>query len=385
MRPDSGADGARYRVYLSDVSYFSGKLEGALRAKRIDYERVRITPDILLDEVLANTGWMKVPAIRRDDGLWLCDTTPLLRWLDAEHPQRSLIPEDPYREFLSALVEDYCDEWQWRAAMFWRWAWPDNARYLGARLGAELSAGTIHPAWAMGLYFRKRQQRIYLRGDGVTSGNFDAVAALYPQALQWLETLLQDRRYLLGDRPSLVDIAWFGPMFRHYAQDPRPAALMAAQAPRVWAWVARLWNSGAGAWTSGELDDFSDAGWDPIFRDLGAAYLPYLRDNAQAVASGLRRFDGRYAGIDYPRLPAVRYRARCLNTLRAQYAALPQEARQRVEQRLAPFGIVSALTATNPCPQLPPIDSAIASLRAPPGLAQRLRFYFTGTPWDPAE
>ncbi|MGV2480588.1 UNVERIFIED_CONTAM: hypothetical protein IGO34_27745 [Salmonella enterica subsp. enterica serovar Weltevreden] len=54
-------------------------------------------------------------------------------------------------------------------------------------------------------------------------------------------------------------------------------------------------------------------------------------------------------------------------------------------QRLGPFGIVSALTAASPCPQLPPIDSATAPSRAPPGLAQRLRFYFTGTPWDPAE
>ena len=376
---------ARYRVYLSDVSYFSGKLEGALRAKRIDYERVRITPDILLNEVLPNTGWMKVTAIRRDDGIWLCDTTPLLRWLEVEHPQRSLLPDDPYRAFLSALVEDYCDEWQWRPAMFWRWAWPDNARYLGARLGAELSAGTIHPAWGMGLYFRLRQQRLFLRGDGVRRQNFDAIAALYPQSLGWLESLLENRRYLLGDRPSLVDIAWFGPMFRHYAQDPRPAALMAAQAPRVWAWVARLWNAGAEDWTDGSLDDFSDAGWDPIFRDLGAAYLPYLRDNAEAVATGRRRFDGRYAGIDYPQLPAVRYRARCLNTLGRQFAALPPEARQRVEQRLSPFGIVSALAATSPCPQLPPIDSAIARAHAMPGLARRLRFYFTGTPWDPAE
>src|SRR3546814_11855272 len=122
-----------YRVYLSDVSYFSGKLEGALRAKRIDYERRLITPGVLLDEVLPNTGWMKVPALRREDGLWLADTTPLLRWLDAEHPERALIPRDPYRAFMSMLIEDYCDEWQWRPAMFWRWAWPDHARYPGSR------------------------------------------------------------------------------------------------------------------------------------------------------------------------------------------------------------------------------------------------------------
>lgn len=374
----------RYRVYLSDVSYFSGKLEGALRAKRIGYERVRITPDILLAEVLPNTGWMKVPAIRRDDGLWLNDTTPLLRWLDAEHPQRALIPADPYRAFLSALVEDYCDEWQWRPAMFWRWAWPDNARYLGSRLGAELAEGTIHPAWGMGLYFRLRQQRLFLRGDGVRAHNFDAIAGLYPQALAWLEALLANRRYLLGDRPSLVDIAWFGPMFRHYAQDPRPAALMAATAPRVWAWVARLWNSGSEDWGDGALDDFGDAGWDGIFRDLGQSYLPYLADNAAAVAEGRQHFDGHYGSIDYPRLPSIRYRARCLATLRAAYTQLAPEVRARVDARLQGQGIVEALRRSDTPGAPAPIVSALAGPARTIGLAQRLRFYFTGTPWDSA-
>ena len=371
-----------YRVYLSDVSYFSGKLEGALRAKRIAYERVRITPATLLDEVLPNTGWMKVPAVRRDDGLWFCDTTPMLRWFDAEHPTRRLLPEDPYRAFLSGLIEDYCDEWQWRPAMFWRWAYADNARYLGSRLGQELAHGTPHPAWAMGLYFRRRQQRIFLRGDGVTQGNFDQIAALYPQALGWLESLLQKRRYLLGDRPSLVDIAWFGPMFRHYAQDPRPAALMAEQAPSVWAWVTRLWNSGAEEWSDTPLEDFSDPAWDAVFADLGTAYLPYLRDNALAVAGNTRRFSGCYGGINYPQLPAIRYRARCLNTLRNSYQQLSVPVRTQVEVRLSGHGIVEALQAETPAASLPIIESALAGPPRKLGLLQRLRFYSTGTPWD---
>lgn len=373
-----------YRVYLSDVSYFSGKLEGALRAKRIDYERVRITPRILLDEVLPNTGWMKVPAMRRDDGLWLCDTTPLLRWLDAEHPQRALIPDDPYRAFLSALIEDYCDEWQWRPAMFWRWAWPDNARYLGARLGAELSRDSVQPAWAVGLYFRRRQQRIYLRGDGVTRDNFDAIAALYPRALQWLEALLADRRYLLGDRPSLVDIAWFGPMFRHYAQDPRPAALMAERAPRVWAWVSRVWNSGSEDWSDAPLADFSAPAWDAIFADIGAAYLPYLHDNAMAVETGLSRFDGCYGDIRYRGLPAIRYRARCLRTLQLAYSALDPAVRARVDARLCAHGIVSQLQQTGAAAAFEPIVLAEAHGATQLTRRQRLQFYFSGTPWDPA-
>jgi glutathione S-transferase len=378
-----GVGMARYRVYLSDHSYFSGKLEAALRAKRLGYERVRINPDILADEVLPNTGWMKVPAVRREDGLWLCDTTPLLRWLDAEHPERRLVPSDEYRDLLSALVEDYCDEWQWRPAMFWRWAFPDNARALGDRLGRELSAGTPLPAWAMGWYFRRRQQRIFVHGDGVTRANFDAIAGLYPRALDWLTRLLSARPFLLGARPSLVDIAWFGPMFRHYAEDPRPAALMARQAPVVRAWVERVWASGAQDWEATELDDFSDSAWDGIFADIGAAYLPYLHDNASALAAHRHRFTGTYGGIEYASLPAIDYRARCLNTLQDRYGRLTPTARARVDARLAGFGIVERLRPPSPLPTAAPIDSAVAVAR-PRSLLGRLRARAGGTPWDPA-
>lgn len=373
-----------YTVYLSDVSYFSGKLEAGLRAKRIPYRRVTVTPDILLQTVLPNTGWMKVPALQRDDGLWRCDTTLLLDWLEQEHPQRPLMPGGPAARFLTALVEDYCDEWQWRAAMFWRWAWPDNARYLGARLGAELSRGTPHPAWLMGLYFRRRQQRVFLRGDGVRRDNFEAIAGLYPQTLAWLEALLARRPFLLGDQPSRVDVAWMGPMFRHYAQDPRPAALMAATAPRVWAWVSRVWNSGERAMAEALSGDaFTDPAWQPIWADIGQAYLPYLLDNHRALAGGAVRFDGVYGGIAYPRLPVVVYRARCLLSLQQAFAALPAAVRDDVAARLADSGVVAALTAPlDPVPGLSPVDAGPA--RSLPRLTplQRVQAYFGGTPWD---
>src|SRR3546814_15003712 len=74
-------------------------------------------------------------------------------------------------------------------------------------------------------------------------------------------------------------------MFRHYAQDPRPAALMAEQAPRVWAWVTRLWNSGREDWRETPLEDFADPAWDAVFADIGAARSEERRVGKECVST----------------------------------------------------------------------------------------------------
>ena len=79
----------------------------------------------------------------------------------------------------------------------------------------------------------------------------------------------------------------------------------------------------------------------------------------------------------------MHYRARCLATLRAAYVALDATTRARIDARLAGFGIVEALQA-KPVADVPLIDSALAIAPQRLGLAQRLRYYFSGTPWNPA-
>jgi hypothetical protein len=158
---------------------------------------------------------------------------------------------------------------------------------------------------------------------------------------------------------------------------------MGQEAPQVRDWVERVWASGAQNWDDAELDDFTDAAWDPIFADIGAAYLPYLHDNAAAFAAGRPRFTGTYGGIEYPDLPAIEYRARCLNTLLTRYAGLAPAARTRVDARLAGLGVAEWLWRPTPLPDAKPIDSAVAVAR-PRSLVRRLRARAGGTPWDPA-
>ena len=320
-----------YRAYVSDVSYYSGKLEAYLRYAEIAHERIEVSTRVLRETILPATGFMKVPVMQCRDGRWLKDTTPMIAWLDAQHGAPSVYPADPAARFLALLLEDYADEWLWRPAMYYRWNFSDSHRLLRHRLGRELSAGTHYNATGLGWFMRWRQYLVFVRGDGVRPHNEHAVQALYARSLQQLTAVLSLRPYLSGERPGIVDFAFFASMFRHFALDPHSAKQMVDTAPAVYAWVGRLWNARAQREGQGALDHFGGSEWDAVLTEIGRDYLAYLDANAQAYARGERRFNLTLADARYPRMPVVRYRVACREQLLKGYRQLSPAARQTVQ------------------------------------------------------
>lgn len=373
-----------YTLYVSDVSYFSGKLEAYLRYKGITHRRVEINTRIMRNEVLPATGVMKVPAMQCPDGRWLKDTTPMMQWLDRQHPEFPVYPEDPAARFIALLVEDYADEWMWRPAMYYRWRFADSHRLLRHRLGRELADGApLGSAWLTGWYMRWRQYLVFVRGDGVREHNEAQVQEVYRRTLRQMSALLASRRFLLGDRPSIVDFAFFASMFRHFALDPHPARIMVDTAPSVFAWVARLWNARGPRDGVGALDDFASPDWDELFGNIAGEYLPYLDRNAEAWSAARRRFDLRIGDTLYPRMPVVRYRVACRGQLLSAWAALGPDVRQRLQPRLNASGIgawldtASAVDAGLDAEFQMPLPHRYPAARGLYGLK-----LFKGTPWD---
>ena len=111
---------------------------------------------------------------------------------------------------------------------------------------------------------------------------------------------------------------------------------MRQEAPAVFEWVARLWNTtpdstilSGGEWVSGIPNDLA-----PLLDDIGAHYLPYLCANVKAVASGRKRFDVEIGGVAYRRARYSRYRVWCLQELRSHYESLPQNAQASAKELL---------------------------------------------------
>ena len=63
-----------------------------------------------------------------------CDSTPIIRRLEADHAGRSVLPEDPALAFIDYLIEDFSDEWCTKYMFHYRWHFATDADNAGTKL-----------------------------------------------------------------------------------------------------------------------------------------------------------------------------------------------------------------------------------------------------------
>jgi len=322
------------KVYGVSVSYFTGKLEAYLRYKGITYELE--SPYADARRIRPHVGAIQIPLVLRDDGRWMSDSTPIIQELEREQPTPSVMPEEPVVRFIALLIEDYADEWLWRAAMHYRWSYEHDRALLSRILADEVAGHLKLPRLLKLKRIAQRQRSGFVIRDGVTPETQPHVEAGYRAALASMTTLLQERPYLLGETPSIADFGMMGPMLRHFGQDPTPAEIMRNEGPAVYEWVARVWNAGAGTRGAAFVSEVPTAAA-PLLKELAETHLVQLAANARAHAAGRTHFDMTAQGCRYTALPVSRYRVHCLERLREEFAALVPADRERV-RALLPHG-----------------------------------------------
>jgi glutathione S-transferase len=283
------------------------------------------------------TGVAQVPGLQLADDRWLTDTTPIICWLDERYPDASVIPRDPVVAFFSRLLEDYADEWLWRPAMHFRWSYPESAKNVARSLISDEGALAPILQFVMRHFIITRQQKLFVREDGVTPATWNHIEKIYHDSLAQLNAIFESRPYLLGSKPSLADFAFFGPMFRHFSQDPTSARIMRETAPAVLEWTSRMWNARASV-TGGELLDHIPEDWSPLFDSIGSAYLPYLCANADAWKAKQDHFDVDIEGAPYRNIRTARYRVWCLEETRRDFELLSDTNQLEVRGRLEAHG-----------------------------------------------
>ncbi|MDP6375614.1 MAG: glutathione S-transferase N-terminal domain-containing protein [Pseudomonadales bacterium] len=262
------------------------------------------------------------------------DSTPIIRQLEDMAFGRSVIPSDAALAFIDYLLEDYADEWLTKAMFHYRWYYGDDIH----------RAGEILPRWGMLTapeeqiapmkdYIRDRQiGRLYVVGSNDTTA--PVIEDSYKRFLDCFDVHIRNGPFVLGQRPSASDFAFFGQLTQLTAFDPTPMAETLLRSPQVFAWVMYMED------TTGVPDDASWFDRDdlpdtlrPLLAEVGRVHVPALLANARAVDEGAAEVRTEIDGRTWLQEPFP-YQAKCLQWLRQEYVRLDGDDRSFVDHLL---------------------------------------------------
>ncbi len=232
---------AEYILYGAQLSLYTGKARAYMRYKGLDWEEQLATPDIYKNVILPAVGAPIIPVLATPEGEVIQDTTEIIDFLEARHPEASVYPTGPKQRLVALLLELYGDEWLVMPAMHYRWSVLDQQYdFIMSEFGVMGAPdGTREEQIALGEKTSSRF-RNSIGFLGITEQTIPGIERAYADLLAQLNEHFSSYDYLLGSRPSIGDYGLMGPLYAHLGRDPVPKALMQETAPQVYRWVERM-------------------------------------------------------------------------------------------------------------------------------------------------
>lgn len=311
-----------YTIYGAQASPYSLKLRAILRYRRLPFTWVT---GATVREAQSQVRAPVIPVLKFPDGSYANDTSPLIYRLEDAHEARSIVPKDPAIAFAAHLIEDFADEWLTKAMFGYRWLFEPDQKQMSEWLAFDnLQGGGLETILGFAQEFRARQEgRTPL--VGCTPENFELIEASTKQVLEALEAHVVNSFFLFGSRPSLAEFAIMGQLSQ-LAMDPTPLAMMREKFPYTYRWLIHLDDlSGIEGKWSKEPSEAALA----LIRIAGDVYAPFLNANAGALQAGAENLQFSAMGFGFEQ-PVFKYQAKCLMELRTRFAALDDDARERV-------------------------------------------------------
>jgi glutathione S-transferase len=304
-----------YRIFGSELSPYSVKVRSYFRYRGLPHEWILRSPAVQA-EFQKYAKLPLVPLVVTPDGEGIQDSTPIIERFEKDQPL--LATGDGTLDFISALLEEYGDEWGNKWMFHYRWRYDPDVWSTAERIAQQMAGaqGTLAVAQARTAVAERMTARIGFVGSNATTE--PTIEASFSHALALLEAHLQTRPYMLGSRPAMADFGLWGQLYEA-ATDPTPGAIMRASSPKVMAWVQRMLtpkNEGAfEAWTALAPTLM------PLLKDeVAGLFLPWSMANAAAVTRDDKSFETSLAGVPWSQVPQ-KYHARSLAEIRRKYAA----------------------------------------------------------------
>jgi len=315
--------GGDYRIIGAEMSPYSVKLRSYFRYKAIPHQWI-------LRNAASQAEYEKyarvpiIPLVVTPEGTGLQDSTPVIDAMEKLFPEPSIHPDDAVASFVSALIEEFGDEWGNKWMFHYRWARDvDQISAAGriARMRGPAADEEKHVTFA-GQVRARMVERVWFVGSNAQTA--PQIEAGFIDMLGLLDVHLADRPYLFGGRPAFGDFGLWGQIYEMWT-DPTAGAIIGGGAPHVLDWVHRmLWPKAEGrfeAWSKLEPTLM------PILtRQVGAQFMPWSCANEKALAEQREEFSVTLGGKVWTQKPQ-KYHARSLGMLRAKYAAAADKAR----------------------------------------------------------
>ena len=229
------ADG--YRIIGAEMSPYSVKVRSYFRYKGIPHQWI-LRNAASQAEYEKHAKMPIIPLVITPDGTGIQDSTPNIDQVEKLHLEPSIHPTDTVAKFVSALIEEFGDEWGNKWMFHYRWARDvDQISSAGriARMRAPAASEQEHDKFAAQVRARMVERVWFVGSNEMTAPQIEAG---FQEMLGLLDAHLATRPYLFGARPAYGDFALWGQFYEMWT-DPTVGALIGGGAPHVLDWVHR--------------------------------------------------------------------------------------------------------------------------------------------------
>ena len=328
-----------YRIIGAEMSPYSVKIRSYFRYKAIPHQW-------LLRNATSQAEYDKyarmpiIPLVITPEGTGIQDSTPVIDAMEKLHPEPSIHPDDTVANFISALIEEFGDEWGNKWMFHYRWARDVDQRASAgriARMRGPAASEEKHEAFAAQVRVRMVDRVWFVGSNEMTAPQIENG---FVEMLGLLDSHLAKRPYLFGGRPAFGDFGLWGQFYELWT-DPTAGALIEGNTPHVLDWVHRmLWPRAEGAFES--WTELAPTLMPILVRQVGKHFWPWTLANETALKQGLEEFSVTLGDKVWTQKPQ-KYHARSLGMLRAKYAAITDKS--ALDMVLAAAGCLAGLRA----------------------------------------
>ncbi len=328
-----------YRIIGAEMSPYSVKVRSYFRYKGIPHQWI-------LRNAASQAEYDKfakvpiIPLVITPDGTGIQDSTPVIDAIEKLHPEPSIHPGDTIANFISALIEEFGDEWGNKWMFHYRWARDVDQRASAgriARMRGPAASEEKHEAFAAQVRVRMVDRVWFVGSNEMTAPQIESG---FVEMLGLLDSHLASRPYLFGGRPAFGDFGLWGQFYELWT-DPTAGALIEGNTPHVLDWVHRmLWPRAEGAFES--WTELAPTLMPILVRQVGKQFWPWTLANETALKQGQEEFSVTLGDKVWTQKPQ-KYHARSLGMLRAKYAEIADKS--ALDMVLAAAGCLAGLRA----------------------------------------